>query len=99
MHRLTGQQTASLGTLEGPDLARVIERLPVAVSTVLADGSSGHANKKAMEIFERVAADPRGTPLGEVGWELLDADGKTLDPSLMPSEITRKTGEELDNVD
>jgi diguanylate cyclase (GGDEF)-like protein/PAS domain S-box-containing protein len=98
MSEQKGQQPESLGSLEGPELALLIERMPIAVSTVRADGCAGHANEKAMQIFARIADEPQGQ-LTEVGWKLVDGDGEPLDSSRLPSELTRTTGEEFENVD
>ena len=89
----------SLGALRESDLVRLFDRLPFAVSTVDRQGHSDHASETAKKLFALIDVSAGQTPLAEVEWDLIDAHGKPLEPANMPAEITRTTGEELDDVD
>jgi diguanylate cyclase (GGDEF)-like protein/PAS domain S-box-containing protein len=80
------------------DLTQLFDRLPFAVSLIDTDGRCIHATQRAIEIFGRIALQMDGSPHSEVDWQLVDGDGKALDPSQLPSGITRVTGEEFENV-
>lgn len=99
MRDLTSLRPQSLGALNERELIRLFDRMPVAVSTVGPDGRAEHANEMARELFDLIDADPNGEPLSEVGWKLLDGEGNPLASTELPSEVTRNTGVEFDNVD
>jgi diguanylate cyclase (GGDEF)-like protein/PAS domain S-box-containing protein len=64
--------------------ARVVGRIAEAVTVVGSDGERLHANDAAQAILD------------DLTWELIDADGRAVTSESLPAEITRTTGEEVD---
>jgi diguanylate cyclase (GGDEF)-like protein/PAS domain S-box-containing protein len=87
----------SLGALSEADLVQLFDRLPMAVSMIGADGRPKHANASAMALFDLIDVATDGSPVGGRSWALLDSDGNSLASRDLPTEITRRTGEEFND--
>ena len=77
---------------------RVVDRIAEAVSIIDSDGTHLHANKAALVILNDLRDRLGQGPIGEVDWGAIAEDGSALATEQLPVEITRLTGEEIDEM-
>ncbi|MCW3016768.1 MAG: hypothetical protein JWO02_3860 [Solirubrobacterales bacterium] len=86
-------------TIDSPGSLDGLDRLPEAISIIGPDGVHLHANAAATAILGDLRAYREGRPVPEASWGARDASGDPLPDERLPTEITRRTGEECSDVE
>ena len=105
LHDEGGRITGFLGSMlditdrrEAEDrTALVVDRIAEAVSIIGPDGVHVHANDAASAIIEDLQERHGQAAVADVEWNALRPDGTPLPNEQLPSEITRRTGREVDD--
>ena len=77
-------------------IALVVDRIAEAVSIVGPDGTHLHVNDAAKGILDDLHERYATSPIGELAWGAVRADGSPVANDALPVEITRNTGREID---
>lgn len=77
---------------------RVVDRIAEAVSVFDSDGRYLHVNPASRAILDDLRVSPNGGPIGKLDWGAVAEDGTPLTAAQLPAEITRRTGEEIDDT-
>jgi PAS domain S-box-containing protein len=84
------------GAEEG--IRRVVDRIAEAVSIIDADGRHVHVNKASRAILDDLRARFGQGPIADLDWGAIAEDGSPLAADALPVEITRRTGEEINEA-
>ena len=77
--------------------ALVVGRIAEAVTIIAPDGRRLHANEAAQLILHELGQRSIEGPIADQPWNIVDAGGSPLSNDRLPGEITRTTGEEIDD--
>jgi diguanylate cyclase (GGDEF)-like protein/PAS domain S-box-containing protein len=90
VHDITDRRTSEQRT------ASIVSRIAEAVSVIGPDGVHLHVNDAARAILDDLRQRYAEGPLGELRWGAVDGDGRPIPSEVLPAEVTRTTGEEVD---
>jgi PAS domain S-box-containing protein len=79
-------------------IRRVVDRIAEAVSIIDSDGTHLHVNKASRAILDDLRARFEHGPIAQLDWGAIGEDGTPLAGAQLPAEITRRTGEEIDDA-
>jgi PAS domain S-box-containing protein len=79
-------------------IRRVVDRIAEAVRVIDADGTHLHSNAASRAILGDLKVSFEDGPVGELDWGAVAEDGTPLMSAHLPAEITRRTGEEIDEA-
>jgi diguanylate cyclase (GGDEF)-like protein/PAS domain S-box-containing protein len=74
----------------------VVDRIAEAVNIIGADGSILHSNDAARAILEDLRQRHDAGPVSELTWGTIDTDGRPVPNDELPAEVTRTTGNQVD---
>jgi diguanylate cyclase (GGDEF)-like protein/PAS domain S-box-containing protein len=74
----------------------VVDRIAEAISVIGPDGVHLQVNAAAQAILDDLRERFEQRPLSDVTWGALRPDGTTVANELLPAEVTRRTGREID---
>jgi len=78
-------------------MRRVIDRIAEAVSIIDSDGTHLHVNRASRGILDDLRERFEHEPVADQDWGAIAEDGTPLPPHQLPVEITRLTGEAIDD--
>lgn len=76
----------------------VVDRIAEAVSIIDVDGTHLHVNQASRAILEDLRQSFDEGPIPDLAWGAIAEDGTPLTAAQLPAEITRLTGEEIDDA-
>jgi PAS domain S-box-containing protein len=76
----------------------VVDRIAEAVSVIDVDGTHLHTNTASRAILDDLRVSFDGEAIGDLEWGAIAEDGTPLRPEQLPAEITRRTGEEINDA-
>jgi PAS domain S-box-containing protein len=77
---------------------RVVDRIAEAVSIIDSDGTHLHVNQASRAILGELRAQFGQGPVSELDWGAIAEDGTPLPVEQLPAEITRLSGEEINDA-
>jgi PAS domain S-box-containing protein len=77
---------------------RVVDRIAEAVSIIDSDGKRLHANKASQIILDDLRTRFEHGPIADLDWGAIAEDRTPLPADRLPAEITRVTGEEINDA-
>jgi PAS domain S-box-containing protein len=89
---ITGRRAAE------ESIRRVVDRIAEAVSVIDVDGTHLHTNTASRAILDDLRVSFDGEAIGDLEWGAIAEDGTPLRPEQLPAEITRRTGEEINDA-
>ncbi|HYB25511.1 MAG TPA: PAS domain S-box protein [Solirubrobacteraceae bacterium] len=79
-------------------IRRVVDRIAEAVSIIDSDGTHLHVNPASRAILDDLRTRFERGPIADLDWGAIAEDGTPLPVRQLPAEITRLTGEEIDDA-
>jgi PAS domain S-box-containing protein len=79
-------------------LHRVVDRIAEAVSIIDSDGTRLHANKASQMILDDLRTRFEQGPIADLDWGAIAEDRTPVPADQLPAEITRVTGEEINDA-
>jgi PAS domain S-box-containing protein len=79
-------------------IRRVVDRIAEAVSIIDADGTHLYVNNASRTILDDLRARVGHAPVADLDWGAIAEDGTPIAAASLPAEITRRTGEEINEA-
>jgi PAS domain S-box-containing protein len=79
-------------------MRRVVDRIAEAISIIDSDGTRLHANKASQMILDDLRTRFERGPIADLDWGAISEDRTPLPADRLPAEITRVTGEEINDA-